>query len=80
MEKLEFETDNLNGYNIENKLKKFYDLGCVHSSNFMEIEVGIGNRYVIIGDKKDIEFSCTVGKTKNDKYLVMINPIRITRK
>lgn len=46
----------------------------------MQIEVGIGNRYVIIGDKKDIEFFCTFDKTEDGKYLVMINLIRITRK
>lgn len=79
MEKYEFRTDNLYYSNIEDKILTYYGLGYANSSNFMELENGIHSGYFIFATKGTIEFSTIVGKTKDDDYLVVINPSKIKR-
>ncbi len=80
MEKLEFKTDNLDYSDIEDEITRYYDLGYADSSNFMEIELGIHSSYFIMATKGTIEFSAIAGRTKDNKYLVIITPHKIRRK
>lgn len=79
LEKLEFETDSLYYSTIEDKITKFYDLGYADSSNFMEIDLGVHSDYYIMATKGTIEFSAIVGSTKDNKYIVTINPYKIKK-
>lgn len=79
MESFEFKTDDLYYSNIERKILNYYNLGFANTSDFIELEEGIGNEYYISATKGDIKFSATVGRTPDNQYLVMIYPKKITR-
>lgn len=80
MEKLEFKAENLDYSVIEDEITRYYDLGYADSSNFMEIELGTHSGYFIMATKESIEFSAIAGRTKDNKYLVIITPHKIRRK
>ena len=79
LEKLEFEPDSLYYSTIEDEITRFYDLGYADSSNFMEIDLGVHSGYYIMATKGIIEFSAIVGKAKDNKYIVTINPYKIKK-
>lgn len=77
MEKLEFSANNLYYSTIEDKITNFYNLGYASSSNFTELEVGVGKIYYIMATSGSIEFSSIVGRTIDGNYLITIIPRKI---
>lgn len=77
MKDYEFRTDNLNGFNIECKVCRYYNLGHCEHSNFHKLDECIGEEYIIFGTKGTIEFLCTINKINEEEYLVKISPVKI---
>ena len=79
MDSFEFKTDNLYYSDIEERILNYYNLGYANTSDFMELEIGVGKQYYISATGGDIKFSATVGRTPDSQYLVMIRPIKISK-
>lgn len=78
-ESFEFTTEKLSYSSIEDIILNHYDLGYADSSNFMELSEGHSSSHCIMATRGIIEFSASVGKMKDGKYLVTCYPSSVKK-
>ena len=78
-DKFEFTSNTIDYYTIESEVTNYYHLGMPYNSNFMELDLGIHNDYVIQANNGLIYFTAIVGQSKEGKYIITVVPNSISK-
>ena len=73
----EFISDTMNYSTIESEVSNYYNLGFPESSNFMPNKIGRYGDCTLLTTNGLINFSMTIGQSKEGKYIISVMPYNI---